>query len=245
MNLFDSKTKRFRIWLQVFYFKLLLLTSNSSSHLFLYIYVTVLAFNASNKKMNTITDQHCIERTLQGETQAFGTLVERYQDFVFTIVYRMVKVREEAEEVAQDSFVKAFESLSSFRGEAKFSSWLYSIAYRKALDSIRKNKKYRASELIEDITEGDSVFNENALQSLESAERSKTIQDCILKLPEQEAAIVTLYYFDEQSVKEIAAITELSEDNIKIKLYRSRKKLFSLLKHSILPEISNTNGRAI
>ena len=81
--------------------------------------------------MNTITDQHCIERTLQGETQAFGTLVERYQDFVFTIVYRMVKVREEAEEVAQDSFVKAFESLSSFRGEAKFSSWLYSIAYRK------------------------------------------------------------------------------------------------------------------
>ena len=195
--------------------------------------------------MNTITDQHYIERTLQGETQAFGTLVERYQNFVFTIVFRMVKVREVAEEVAQDSFLKAFESLESYRGEAKFSSWLYSIAYRKALDSLRKNKKYKAFELIDDITEDDSKHGENALEGLESKERIEKIQESILKLPEQEAAIVTLYYFEEQSVKEIAAITKLSEDNIKIKLYRSRKKLFSLLKHYILPEISNTNGRAI
>ena len=195
--------------------------------------------------MNTTTDQKLIDQTLNGDTRSFGVLVERYQNFVFTIVYRMVKVREEAEEVSQDSFIKAFESLSSYRGESKFSSWLYSIAYRKALDALRKNKKYKASEIIDDITEGEIDTIDNALHFLEEKERKKTIQDCILKLSEDEAAIITLYYFEDQSVREIAGITKLSEDNIKVKLYRSRKKLFTLLKHFVLPEITNSNGRAI
>lgn len=195
--------------------------------------------------MNTTNDQEYIQQTLQGDVQSFGFLVEKYQDFVFTIAYRVVKTREEAEEVAQDSFVKAFQSLASYRGDAKFSSWLYSIVYRKALDSLRKNKKYEASELIEDVTEGDALSVDNALHYLEAEERKKVIQECILKLSEEEAVIVTLYYFEDQSVREIAVVTALSEENIKVKLYRSRKKLFTLLKHFILPETSNFNGRAI
>ena len=91
--------------------------------------------------MEPNTDQYLIDKTLNGDTRAFGELVERYQAFVFTIALRIVKVREEAEEVAQDAFIKAFQSITSYRGESKFSSWLYSIAYRKALDAIRKNKK--------------------------------------------------------------------------------------------------------
>jgi len=195
--------------------------------------------------MSLTTDQQLIELTLKGDTASFGKLVERYQDFVFTIAYRIMKVREEAEEVAQDSFIKAYESLNSFRGESKFSSWLYSIAYRKALDALRKNKKYKASEIIDDITEGEVSGIEDALHYLEDEERKKAIQDCILKLSEDEATIITLYYFQDQSVREISTITNLSEDNIKVKLYRSRKKLFGFLKHFILPEITNTNGRAI
>lgn len=195
--------------------------------------------------MNTSTDQQYIQKTLNGDTHSFGCLVKKYQDFVFTIVYRIVKTREEAEEIAQDTFLKAYESLASYRGEAKFSSWLYSIAYRKALDALRKNKKYKAFELIEDITEGEVEIIDNALLYLQDEERKTAIQNCILKLPEDEAAIITLYYFEEQSVREVASITGLSEDNIKVKLHRSRKKLFSLLKHHILPEITITNGRAI
>jgi len=195
--------------------------------------------------MSLTTDQQLIELTLKGDTASFGKLVERYQDFVFTIAFRIMKVREEAEEVAQDSFIKAYESLNSFRGESKFSSWLYSIAYRKALDALRKNKKYKASEIIDDITEGEVSGIEDALHYLEDEERKKAIQDCILKLSEDEATIITLYYFQDQSVREISTITNLSEDNIKVKLYRSRKKLFGFLKHFILPEITNTNGRAI
>jgi len=200
---------------------------------------------ASYDIMDPSTDQFYIDQTLKGDTRSFASLVEKYQDFVFTIVIRMVKTREEAEEVSQDTFIKAYESLESYRGEAKFSSWLYSIAYRKALDALRKNKRYKASELIEDITEGEVETIDNALHYLEVQERKQAIQDCIQKLPEADAAIITFYYFEELSVREIAEITKLTEDNIKVKLYRSRKKLFSLLKHFILPEITNTNGRAV
>ncbi|MCH9661809.1 MAG: RNA polymerase sigma factor [Bacteroidetes bacterium] len=186
--------------------------------------------------MTTNTDQYLIDQTLAGNTQAYGVLVEKYQDFIFTIVVRMVKVKEEAEEVAQDTFIKAFESLESFRGDSKFSSWLYSIAYRKALDRLRKNKRYQTSPLIEEITETDATDLDNALQQLEVKERSLKIQECIKQLPEIEAALITLYYFEEQSVKEIAQVTELSEDNIKVKLYRSRKKLCTLLQGYIVAQ---------
>lgn len=186
--------------------------------------------------MQTNTDPYLVQQTLEGNTEAFGKLVEKYQVFVYTIVIRIVKVKEEAEEVAQDTFIKAYQSLASYRGESKFSSWLYSIAYRKALDALRKSKKNSTFELIEEITEGEFSTIDNALNILENQERSKMIKKCILALPEMEATIITLFYFEEQSIKEIAAITNLTEDNIKVKLYRSRKKLFGLLKQYIMPE---------
>ncbi|MBX2828020.1 MAG: RNA polymerase sigma factor [Flavobacteriaceae bacterium] len=187
--------------------------------------------------MTTNTDQYLIAQIKQGDTQAFATLVERYKDYVFTIVIRVVKVREEAEEVAQDTFIKAYESLESFRGESKFSSWLYSIAYRKALDRVRKNKRQQTTDLLEEITEGDAGNIDNALQLMESQERKEKIRQSIMQLPEIDATLITLYYFEDQSVKEIAQVTGLSEDNIKIKLYRSRKKLFTLLQGYIQPKI--------
>ena len=195
--------------------------------------------------MNHHTDQYYVEKAMNGDARAFGTLVERYQDFIFTIVVRIVKVREVAEEVAQDAFIKAYESLSSFRGDSKFSSWLYSIAYRKALDSLRKSKKEKTFELIEEVTEGNYELVENALHFLEAEERKKIIQGCIMQLPDTDAAIITMYYFDELSVKEITTIANLSEDNIKVKLFRSRKKLHTLLSQYLIPEITTKNGQAI
>jgi RNA polymerase sigma factor (sigma-70 family) len=195
--------------------------------------------------MQPNTDLYLIEKALKGDSKAFGQLVQKYQAFVFTIVVRIVKVRAEAEEVAQDTFIKAYESLSSFRGDSKFSSWLYSIAYRKALDAIRKNKKNSNLELIEDITEAETSTIENALSFIEEKERKEVIQKCILELPEKESAIITFFYFEELSIKEISKITALTEDNVKVKLYRSRKKLFSLLKQFIIPTYTESNGQAI
>lgn len=195
--------------------------------------------------MTTNTDHELVALTLSGNTRAFSLLVERYQDYVFTIAVRIVKIREEAEEVAQDSFIKAYEALSTFRGEAKFSSWLYSIVYRKALDRLRKNNRSKSFELVEELTEGESESVENALHFLELKERNDLLQKCLDELPEGDAAIISFYYFEELSVKEIAEITQLGEDNIKIKLHRSRKKMFSNMKYYMLPEYTQNNGRAI
>ncbi|MBW2937750.1 RNA polymerase sigma factor [Aureisphaera sp. CAU 1614] len=195
--------------------------------------------------MTTSTDHQLINNTLHGNTQAFSVLVERYQNFVFTIAVRMLRNREEAEEVAQDSFIKAFEALSTYRGEAKFSSWLYSIVYRKTLDRIRKNNNSRTIELVEEITETETEDIENALHFIQIQERNELIKKGIEQLPEQEAAIITFFYFEELSIKEISEITQLSEDNVKIKLFRSRKKLFTLLKYYVLPQYTNNNGSAI
>jgi RNA polymerase sigma-70 factor, ECF subfamily len=194
--------------------------------------------------MNQDTDQKLIEKTLQGHTASFGALVVRYQDFIFTIVLRMVKQREIAEEIAQDSFVKAFECLESFEGKSKFSSWLYSIAYRTALDYLRKAKRFQDSSSIEEINTVEIATVTDGLQELVAKERSTIIQECIMKLPEIDAAIITFYYFEELSVREISQITEQSEDNIKIKLYRSRKKLYSLLAPFVTIK-ATTHGRAI
>ncbi len=200
---------------------------------------------SSYEEMNHQSDQYYINQVLEGEVNAFSVLVERYQSLVYTVVYRMIKNKELAEEVAQDSFIKAYKSLKNYRGDAKFSTWLYTIAYRKSLDAIKANKRMMTSELIEEINEGEVQQVNDALSCLQAKERKKIIADSILKLPEDEAAIITLYYFEEKSVKEIVDIIGLTADNIKIKLYRSRKKLYSILKHHISPEISARNGRAI
>lgn len=195
--------------------------------------------------MNHQSDQYYIDKVLAGEVNAFSELVERYQSLVYTVVLRMVKNKEQAEEVAQDTFVKAYQSLDKYRGDAKFSTWLYTIAYRKSLDVIKAAKRMITSEIIEDISEGEMELVNDALGYLQNKERKQVISDSIMKLPEDEAAIITLYYFEEKSVKEIVEIIGLTADNVKIKLYRSRKKLYSILKYYILPEISAENGRAI
>ena len=113
------------------------------------------------------------------------------------------------------------------------------------MDRIRKNNKINTSELIEEITESNFESIENALHYIQEQERNEIIKKCILQLKEQEAAIITFYYYEDLTVKEIAKITQLTEDNIKVKLHRSRKKLFSLLKYFVLPEITISNGKAI
>jgi RNA polymerase sigma-70 factor (ECF subfamily) len=185
-----------------------------------------------------------IKKTLDGDTNAFGSLVKQYQDYIFNVAIKMLRNREEAEEVAQDTFIKAFEVLASFKGEAKFSTWLFKIAYRKSLDRIKKNKRSFTLELVENLTEDASMDFENGLAIMLIEERKEIIKNCILELPEIDAAIITLYYYEEQSVKEIAEITNLSQDNIKVKLHRSRKLLYSSLEDHIHPKILSENEKA-
>lgn len=202
-------------------------------------------FVASYYRMSSNTDQYYIDRVRDGDREAYGVLVDRYQDLVYTLAYRVLKVREEAQEVAQDSFLKAFDSLDSFRGESKFATWIYRITYRKAIDRLRKLKRHQTLELIEEITENRVEDIENALHFMMQQERKSAIRESIAKLPPLDATLVTLYYFQDLSVREIAGITELSEDNVKVKLFRIRKKLYTLLEQFVLPQKNERNGKAI
>ena len=186
--------------------------------------------------MNRQPDQYYIDAIQSGEAQAFAVLVERYQGLVYTIVCRMVRNKEDAEEVAQDVFVKAFKSLNTYKGTAKFSTWLYTIAYRKSLDFIKKRNRIPPVKMIEEIGEQEVTTINDALTTLITKERKTHVETAIQQLAADEAALITLYYYEEKSVKELITITGLKPDNIKIKLYRSRKKLFTILKGYVLPE---------
>lgn len=188
--------------------------------------------------MTDQSDHIYIQQVLKGNTNAFSFLVKKYQDMVFSIAVKMFKNREEAEDVAQEVFIKCYHSLITYKGDAKFSSWLYRITYNACLDRIKVYKReFTTTELIEHIHEGEVELLENGVEALEQKERNAIIQKAIGQLPSDEQILILLYYFEALPLKDIAEITGLSLDNIKVKLFRSRKKLFKLLKSNVEPII--------
>ena len=133
--------------------------------------------------------------------------------------------------------------MSKFNGESKFSTWLYRVAYNTCLDRIKKNTKYNSNVEINDVTSNEIFQAENIFDSLENKERSEIIQECMNRLPEDERIIIHLFYFEELSLKEIIDVVSMSEGNLKVKLYRARKKLFTIFKESVEPEIYNSYER--
>jgi len=189
--------------------------------------------------MTKLPDQHYITQIIGGNTNAFSVLVDRYKDLIFSLALKMVKNREEAEEVAQDTFIKVFNSLEKFKGDSKFSTWIYKVAYNTCLDRMKKNKKDEGNINIDDFSEHLVKTMENALSKMMDEERKKSIQDCLNLLPSDEGFLLTLFYFEDQSLEEIAKIMDITANNAKVKLFRSRKKLASILKEKLEPEIIN------
>ncbi|WP_264535783.1 RNA polymerase sigma factor [Flavobacterium sp. N1736] len=187
--------------------------------------------------MSTISDQHYIDKILQGETNSFAVLVDRYKDMIFTLALKMVKNREEAEEVAQDTFIKIYNSLNKFKGDSKFSTWIYKIAYNTCLDRLKKNKKEENNISIDEFSSHLIKTMDNALSALEDKERKQTIQNCLNLLPSDENFLLTLFYFEDQSLEEIGKIMSINANNVKVKLFRSRQKLAVILKKRLEPEI--------
>ena len=185
----------------------------------------------------TTNDQVYIDQILNGDANAFTVLVERYKDLVFTLALRMMKHREEAEEVAQDTFVKMYKSLHKFKGDSKFSTWIYRVAYNTCLDRLKKNKRYQSTVTIDEYTEHQVKTIDNALDKIEAQEREEAIKKCLDILPPEDSFLLTLYYYEEQSLDEIAKVVGLKPNNVKVKLFRSRKKLATILKAQLDNEI--------
>ena len=192
----------------------------------------------TNKK-----DQLIIAKVLKGDTNAFASLVDNYKDMVFSLAYKMTKSREEAEEISQDTFIKAYKKLSDFKGDSKFSTWLYRIGYHTSLDAIKKNKNNRNTFGITEVSKNQIQSVETTLQGIERKERAKIIEDCLSKLPIEERTLIWMFYYDELSLKEITEVTNLSESNLKVKLHRARKKLLTIVKENVAPEFIEHYGR--
>ena len=175
--------------------------------------------------MERMSDAAYIEKILKGETACFARLLERYSKQVFSLIVKIVGNREDAEELTQDAFVKAFQSLARFRGESSFSTWLYRIAYNLAISATRKKvlEVTPIDELIlHDIPDepDDSYLNDRRISCLNQA---------LEQLPSDERAIILLFYKENKSVEEIVTITGLTASNVKTKLCRIRKKLYVLI----------------
>lgn len=169
-------------------------------------------------------DQIYIDKIKAGDIDAYRYLVTQYKDMAFTIALKIIKDREEAQDVIQESFIKAYQQLESYEGRAKFSTWLYTIVYRTALNQSKRNKEYNRS-FDDERKEAIPDLAISQHQQMEEREQQEIIKEAIEKLPQAEALLVTLYYINENSIKEIKQITGLSLSNIKIKLFRARKKL--------------------
>lgn len=170
-----------------------------------------------------------IQRILEGDIEVFSLLVSKYQNLVFTICSRVFDNKEEAEDIAQESFIKCYQSLKQFKGESKFSSWLYTITYNTCLNHLKYKKRQTSVEDIANIADHEIIEQDQIFAKLEQKEQTNLIQQALSKLELDEQMIIQLYYYEELPIKEISSILSLKIENIKIKLFRSRKKLFNIL----------------
>ena len=185
-----------------------------------------------------LTDIELIEQTLAGNQSAYADLVKRHQRFVFTLAIRFTKTREDAEEIAQDCFVKAYRSLASFQGTSKFSTWLYSIVYTTAMTFLRK-KTVQTDSLNDEKTFIQIESRPGSFDSynIENKSRSFYLNQAIEQLLPDDAIIITLFYKGEQSLEEIGKALNMEPNTVKVKLFRARQRLKEKLERNLKHEV--------
>jgi RNA polymerase sigma-70 factor (ECF subfamily) len=185
--------------------------------------------------MNKTDDIYYIDAIKKGNVQAFSFLVEKYQKLVYTLALKLMKKPEEAEEIAQDTFVKAFQKLDTYEGKSKFSTWLYSITYNACISELRKRRIEFRSLDDRQISDQDEQKMHDYYRETRKEDQEKYLTLALERLPEDDQVLVTLYYYENQSMDEISQITGLTVSNIKVKIHRARKKMYELL-HEMLKE---------
>ncbi len=180
-------------------------------------------------------DLYYIDDVKRGNIQAFSFLVEKYQKMVYTLALKLMKKAEEAEEIAQDTFVKAYQKIDSYEGKSKFSTWLYSITYNACVSELRKRRIDFKSLDDRQISDDDEQKMHDYYRETRKEDQEKYLNLALEKLQEDDQVLVTLYYFENQSMDEISVMTGLTVSNIKVKIHRARKRMYQLL-HEMLNE---------
>lgn len=172
------------------------------------------------------SDREVITRVLQGEQKAYEVLVTRHQSFVFSIALRYTKNREDAEELAQNAFIKAYRCLNDYRGDAKFSTWLYTIVSSLCLTFLRKKKLPVHSIDQDGVFElADAMDSGMRANIAEEKSKVKLVNEAIALLNPDDAKVLTLFYKADQSLEEIGLIMGIEPNNAKVKLHRARQRL--------------------
>ncbi len=178
--------------------------------------------------MDNQDDLIFINEVMNGNIQAFGSLVKKYEIRITSLIWRIVKNKEDAEDIAQEVFLKAFRNLSGFKGESKFSTWLYQISYNTAVSYYRQqNIEINTDKFF--VDENTIFETQNSLNKMIVEERADILNRAIGNLDINETALIDLYYRENCSIEEIAEITGLNNSNVKVRLFRVRKKLYGIL----------------
>ena len=179
-------------------------------------------------------DTHLVTASQQGDQDAFASLVQRHQRRVFNMVLRMLQDYEEASEITQEAFLAAWMGLPSFRGEARFATWLYRIAYNCALKQLERRKRERylraaieAEQILEEVNK-----QKQAEDILELRARQAIVREQLEKLPTKYRIVLTLRHLHEMTYEEMADILTLPIGTIKTHLFRARH----LLKERLLAQ---------
>lgn len=187
-----------------------------------------------------LNDNEIISQVLSGDYQAYAGLVNRYQNYVFTLTLRMVKNREDAEEVAQDVFIKAYKYLADFKGASKFTTWLYTIVNNTAISFLRKKKLDIHSLDNERVFEvADSQDSGMRANLVEQKSKLGMVNQAISLLSPDDAQIITLFYKAEQSLEETAQVLDIEVNAAKVRLHRARTRLKEKMETYFAEEVRN------
>jgi RNA polymerase sigma-70 factor, ECF subfamily len=179
----------------------------------------------------TVDDQTLVSQTLAGHGEAFGTLVERYDRAVYHLAYRTLRDSEEARDVAQEAFFKAFRSLKTFRPGAKFSTWIFSITYHACCDRLGRRKRYSSEELPDRADPGAGPEQEAI-----AGDEARRLRAAIARLPEKYRSVITLYHLQSRQYEEIAQVLEIPIGTVKTHLFRAKEQLRRMLNETAAGE---------
>jgi RNA polymerase sigma-70 factor (ECF subfamily) len=174
--------------------------------------------------MQEHSDRSLVQRALRGEHQAYGELVKRYQRSVFNVCYRMMGERREAEDMTQETFLRAFDRLRTYHPARPFGPWIRRVGANLCLNSM-KRRKLTVLPLEEELEGVVTNVAERPETAQAHAERAETIREAILSLPDHYRAVIELRHFFDMSYKEIAQTLELPLSDVKSHLFRARKTL--------------------
>ncbi|WP_298425269.1 sigma-70 family RNA polymerase sigma factor [uncultured Kordia sp.] len=176
-------------------------------------------------------DDQYLQKVLNGDAQSFSYFIKTYQNGAYAVAISIMKSEDKAKDVVQESFIQAYNSLSSFKKKSKFSTWLYRIVVNKSLRLLEKEKRYTLDEVSSVVSAQDRSNYNDAIIRLHQDELKQLIKSILTKMPPKEALMLQLFYLNELKVDEIVSILNFSKANVKILLHRARAHFYDIIRN--------------